>query len=73
MRHGVAGRSRRGLADAGVGVIRPRRMSPEQASRPAGKRSDVWAFGCVSWMLTESGHSTADVGETLAAVIKSEP
>ena len=51
-------------------------MSPEQAKgRPAGKRSDVWAFGCVLYeMLTgKRAFDGEDVGETLAAVIKSEP
>ena len=51
-------------------------MSPEQAhGRPADKRSDVWAFGCVLFeMLTGKrafeGH---DVVDTLAAVVRAEP
>jgi serine/threonine-protein kinase len=62
----------------GVGVIlgTAAYMSPEQArGRPAGKRSDVWAFGCVLYeMLTgKRAFDGEDVGETLAAVIKSEP
>ncbi len=62
----------------GVGVIlgTAAYMSPEQAKgRPAGKRSDVWAFGCVLYeMLTgKRAFDGEDVGETLAAVIKSEP
>jgi eukaryotic-like serine/threonine-protein kinase len=51
-------------------------MSPEQAKgRPATKRSDIWAFGCVLYeMLT--GKKLFD-GETLidtvAAIVKNEP
>ena len=62
----------------GVGVIlgTAAYMSPEQAKgRPAGERSDVWAFGCVLYeMLTgKCAFDGEDVGETIAAVIKSEP
>ncbi len=51
-------------------------MSPEQAKgRPADKRSDVWAFGCVLYeMLT--GRRTfhgENVTDTLAAVLRGEP
>ena len=51
-------------------------MSPEQAKgRPTDKRSDIWAFGCVLYeMLTgKRAFPGADVSETLAGVIKSEP
>ena len=51
-------------------------MSPEQAKgRPADKRSDVWAFGCVLFeMLTgKRAFEGEDVGDTLAAVLRAEP
>ena len=51
-------------------------MSPEQAKgRPADKRSDVWAFGCVLFeMLTgRRAFAGADVSETLAAILMREP
>ena len=51
-------------------------MSPEQArGRPADKRSDVWAFGCVLYeMLTGKRAFPGDeVMDTLAAVVRAEP
>ena len=51
-------------------------MSPEQAKgRPADKRSDVWAFGCVLFeMLTgKRAFEGEDVSDTLASVLKGEP
>jgi serine/threonine protein kinase/Tol biopolymer transport system component len=51
-------------------------MSPEQAKgRPADKRSDVWAFGCVFYeMLTaKRPFEGEDVSDTLAAVLRAEP
>jgi len=51
-------------------------MSPEQAKgRPADKRSDVWAFGCVLFeMLTgKRAFEGEDVSDTLANVLKTEP
>jgi serine/threonine-protein kinase len=62
----------------GVGVIlgTAAYMSPEQAKgRPADKRSDVWAFGCVLYeMLTgKRAFEGEDVSDTLAAVLRGEP
>jgi serine/threonine-protein kinase len=51
-------------------------MSPEQAKgRPADKRADVWAFGCVLYeMLAAKGAFKGEsVTETLAAVLRTEP
>ena len=51
-------------------------MSPEQAKgRPADKRSDVWAFGCVLYEMLTAKRSFAgeDVSETLATVLREQP
>ena len=51
-------------------------MAPEQAKgRPADKRSDVWAFGCVLYeMLTgRRAFEGEDISDTLAAVLRAEP
>jgi serine/threonine-protein kinase len=62
----------------GVGMIlgTAAYMSPEQAKgRPADKRSDIWAFGCVLYemLVGRRAFEGEDVTETLAAVLKSEP
>jgi serine/threonine protein kinase/Tol biopolymer transport system component len=62
----------------GVGVLlgTAAYMSPEQAKgKPADKRSDIWAFGCVLYeMLTgKRAFHGEDVSDTLAAVLRSEP
>ena len=51
-------------------------MSPEQAkAKPADRRADIWAFGCVLYeMLTgKMAFRGETVTDTLAAVIRAEP
>lgn len=51
-------------------------MSPEQVKwKPADRRSDVWAFGCVLYeMLTgRRAFPGDDVADTLASVLRAEP
>jgi serine/threonine-protein kinase len=62
----------------GIGVIlgTAAYMSPEQAvGRPADKRSDIWAFGCVLYeMLTgKRAFDGEDMTEVLDAVVRLEP
>jgi serine/threonine-protein kinase len=62
----------------GVGVIlgTAAYMSPEQAKgRPADRRSDIWAFGCVLYEMLTSRRAFdgEDVSETLAAVLRAHP
>jgi Tol biopolymer transport system component len=62
----------------GIGVLlgTAAYMSPEQAKgRPADKRSDVWAFGCVLYEMLTGARAFAgdDVSDTLAAVLRGEP
>ncbi len=63
------------MTQAGIILGTAAYMSPEQAKgRPADKRSDVWAFGCVLYeMLTgRRAFPGDDVMETLSAVIRGE-
>jgi serine/threonine-protein kinase len=51
-------------------------MAPEQAKgRPADKRSDVWAFGCVLYEMLTAKRAFAgeDIGDTLAAILRGQP
>jgi Tol biopolymer transport system component len=51
-------------------------MAPEQAKgRPADKRSDIWAFGCVFYeMLTgKRAFPGDDVSDTLVAILRDQP
>jgi eukaryotic-like serine/threonine-protein kinase len=51
-------------------------MAPEQAKgKPADKRSDVWAFGCVLFEMLAGKRAFEgdDVSDTLASVLKGEP
>src|SRR5262249_20437893 len=62
----------------GVGVLlgTAAYMSPEQAKgRPADKRSDIWAFGCVLFEMLSGKRpfEGEDVSDTLAAVLRGEP
>ncbi len=62
----------------GIGVLlgTAAYMAPEQAKgRPADKRSDIWAFGCVLYeMITgQRAFDGDDVSSVLAAVIRGEP
>jgi eukaryotic-like serine/threonine-protein kinase len=63
---------------SGVGVLlgTAAYMAPEQAKgKPADKRSDIWAFGCVLFeMLTgKRAFGGDEVSETLASVLAREP
>src|SRR5678815_3082515 len=63
---------------SGVGVLlgTAAYMSPEQAKgRPADKRSDIWAFGCVLFEMLGGRRAFIgdDVHDTLAAVLHGEP
>jgi serine/threonine-protein kinase len=62
----------------GIGVLlgTAAYMSPEQAKgRPADKRSDVWAFGCVLYEMCagKRAFEGEDVADTLAAVLRGAP
>jgi serine/threonine protein kinase/Tol biopolymer transport system component len=62
----------------GVGVLlgTAAYMSPEQAKgRPADRRSDIWAFGCVLYemLVGRRPFMGDDITETIAAVVKEQP
>src|SRR5712692_556474 len=62
----------------GVGMIlgTAAYMSPEQTKgRPADKRSDVWAFGCILYetLTGKRAFEGEDVSDTFANVLKGEP
>jgi serine/threonine-protein kinase len=64
------------ITEAGVVLGTAGYMSPEQArGKPADKRSDVWAFGCVLYEMLSGirPFRGEDVTDTLAAVLRSEP
>ena len=66
----------RGVTQLGVMLGTAAYMSPEQAKgRPADKRGDIWAFGCVLYeMLTGARvFGGEDIAETIAAVIRATP
>src|SRR5262249_12710716 len=61
---------------AGVVLRTAAYMSPEQAKgRPADKRSDIWAFGCVFYEMLagKRAFEGEDVSDTLAAVLRGDP
>ena len=65
-------------AATGVGVMlgTAAYMAPEQAKgRPADKRSDVWAFGCVLFEMLagKRAFDADDISDTIALVLKGEP
>lgn len=50
-------------------------LSPERTrGRPADKRADIWAFGCVVWemLVAERTFEGETISDTLAAILKSE-
>jgi serine/threonine protein kinase len=60
----------------GVILGTPSYMSPEQArGKPADKRTDVWAFGCVLYemLVGKQPFAGETVSDTVAAILQSEP
>jgi Tol biopolymer transport system component len=64
------------MTEAGMILGTAAYMSPEQArGAPVGKRSDIWAFGCVLFEMLAGrrAFAGATTAETLAAVLHHEP
>jgi len=64
------------MTNAGMLLGTAAYMSPEQAKgKPADKRSDMWAFGCVLFEMLagKRAFDGEDISETLASVLRSEP
>jgi len=64
------------MTEAGIILGTAAYMAPEQArGRPVDQRADIWAFGVLvhEWLTGRPLFKGADVGETLAAVIKDAP
>jgi serine/threonine-protein kinase len=64
------------MTQAGVLLGTAAYMSPEQAQgRPADKRSDIWAFGCLLYEMLSGKRAFEgeDVTDTVATVLKCEP
>jgi serine/threonine protein kinase/Tol biopolymer transport system component len=64
------------MTQAGVVLGTAAYMSPEQAKgRPADRRSDLWAFGCIVYemMTAQRPFAGEDVADTLAHILTKEP
>jgi TolB-like protein/Flp pilus assembly protein TadD len=64
------------ITKAGVILGTPAYMSPEQVrGKPADKRADIWAFGCVLYELIagKQPFPGASIAEIIASVLRSEP
>jgi eukaryotic-like serine/threonine-protein kinase len=64
------------MTQAGVILGSAAYMAPEQAKgKPADKRSDIWAFGCVLYEMLTGARAVPgdDISDTLAAVLRGEP
>jgi eukaryotic-like serine/threonine-protein kinase len=64
------------MTQAGIILGTAAYMSPEQArGRPADRRSDIWAFGCVLFEMLTGRRAFAgeSVSDTIAAVLRGDP